>query len=340
MPLVYSVYGLVLCANRPIPGLVALSAAPRVDGQVWLELMPPWLGQTLEVAEQEWFISPYQDERGEPILRVWKLAGGAYFRFLYGDGTEFVIDRCGTQVWATWPDTLTLEDTATYLLGPILGFVLRLRGVICLHASAVVVSDQAVAMLGPAGAGKSTTAAALARRGCTVLSDDVVALSDQSETFLVQPGYPRLRLWPETVNTLYGLSDALPRLTPTWDKRYLDLTQNGYKFQRQPLPLAAIYVLDERCTDPAASFVDAMPASTGLMALVANTYSTSLLDKAMRAQEFELLGRLAARVPLRRLTPHADPGYLANLCDVILDDFQALTTSAHALTEAKRDSYV
>ncbi len=71
------------------------------------------------------------------------------------------------------------------------------------------------------------------------------------------------------------------------------------------------------------------------MALVANTYSTSLLDKAMRAQEFELLGRVVASVPLRRVIPHADPIYLPRLCDVILDDFQTLTPSALAVTDAK-----
>ena len=184
------------------------------------------------------------------------LAGGGYYRLLYSDGTEFIVDRTGTRIWATWPDTLTLEDMATYLLGPVLGFVLRLRGITCLHASAVAIGDQAIAFLGTAGAGKSTAAVAFAERGYPALSDDVAALSDQEHTFFVQPGYPLLRLWPSTIATLYGPMDTLPRLTPTWDKRYLDLTQNGYRFQQEPLPLAAIYILDERRPDPTAPFPD------------------------------------------------------------------------------------
>src|SRR5205085_1986600 len=112
--------------------------------------------------------------------------------------------------------------------------------------SAVALGNRAVALLGPAGAGKSTTAAAFARRGYPLLSDDVVPIWVRDGLFVVPPAYPCLRLWPASVAALYGAADALPPLTPTWDKRCLDLTQGGCRFQQHPLPLAAIYVLGER----------------------------------------------------------------------------------------------
>src|SRR5690348_16585408 len=102
-----------------------------------------------------------------------------------------------------------------------MGFVLRLRGALCLHASSVAVGDSAVALVGLPGAGKSTTAAAFACAGFSVLSDDVVALADEGPQFYVHPGYPRVNLWPDSVQELFGSEDALPRITPTWDKRYL-----------------------------------------------------------------------------------------------------------------------
>jgi hypothetical protein len=256
---------------------------------------------------------------------AWKLADGAYFRLLYSDGTEFVVDRSGTRVWANWPEPLTAEDMATYLLGPVLGFVLRLRGVTCLHASLVAVGERAIALLGPPGSGKSTTTAAFATQGYPVLADDMAPLQDQGDTFLVQPTYPRLRLWPDAVRLLYGSPEALPCLTPSWDKRYVDLTQNGYRFQQKPLPLAAIYFLGEPSADPAAPFIETVPVRTGLITLVTNAYTTHLLDKAMRAREFELLSRVVAGVPVRRvMTPHADGDYLSKLCKSILDDFQGI----------------
>lgn len=334
MPFLYSIFGLQLYSNRPIPALIASPATVEVD--IWVDLAGPRLNDVSEAPLQRFYVSPDRDGGGQPVLTVWKPANGAYFRLCYIDGTEFLVDRRGTCIQAAWPDAVTLDDTLTYLLGPVLGFVLRLRGITCLHASAVVIDDHAIAFVGPAGAGKSTTGAAFAGRGYAVLSDDIVALWDQNNTFLVQPAYPRVHLWLASVQALYGPLDALSRLTPTWEKRYLDLTLNGYRFQRQALPLAAIYILDKRCPNPATPFVEALPAHAGLITLIANTYASSLLDHAMRAQEFELLSRLAARVPVRWVHPHANPAHLSGLLDSILDDFQTLTPLTRALTEPRQ----
>lgn len=321
------VYGLRLQANLRIPGLRISSAARRADVQVRLAMMPAWLNDLLATAKL-WHCSPWQDVDGEAALKTWKLGAVDYFRLLYRDGTSFVVDAGGTEVWADWPDELTLEDTATYLLGPIFGFLLRLRGVTCLHASAIAVDGRAIALIGPPGAGKSTTAAAFTQQGYSVLSEDVVALCDQGGSFLVQPGYPLIRLWPESVRALFGSEDALPPLTPNWDKRYLDLTRNNFSFQRQPLPLAALYLLDERSDDPATPFVESVPLHRSLIELVTNTYTNYLLDQEMRAREFDLLGRLVNHLPLRKLTPHSDPARLPELCQFILDDFRSLGASA------------
>jgi hypothetical protein len=245
----------------------------------------------------------------------------------YGDGTRFLVNRRGSEIWATWPDSLTLDDTLTYLLGPVLGFVLRLRGITCLHASAVAVGDRAIALMGPASAGKSTTAAAFAQMGFPVLADDIVALSERDEIFEVQPAYPQLRLWPESVVRFYGAADALPRLTPTWDKRALDLTQNGCRFLEQALPLAAIYLLAERSTDVAPR-TEGLAGREALLTLVANTYVGYLLDAAMRGQEFASLARLVSGVQVRRIVPADDLAQVTRLCACILDDCEALGCTA------------
>jgi hypothetical protein len=265
------------------------------------------------------YVADYKSECGEPALRVFRVRDGEFYRFCYADETEFVIDKAGTEVWAAWREPLTLADTATYLLGPVMGFVMLLRGVVCLHASAVAIGDQAIALLGPAGSGKSTTAAAFAERGYSVLAEDVVTLDDRGDHFLVRPGYPLIRLWPAAVKALYGSETHLPKLTPNWDKCYLDLNEN---FQREPLRVGAIYHLGERHHDAAAPFVQALDRTAGLMSLVANTYATKLMDKQMRAREFELLTRVVNHVPLRRVTPHADPSLIHALCTRIIADFK------------------
>jgi hypothetical protein len=321
----YSVYGLSLHSNQSIPGLIELKNQPDVDVQVWLDLVPDWLKELVEYKAREWYKSRYQSENGEPILKAWKLGKGEYLRLVYSDRTQFIIERGGNQIWVTWPGELTLEDTATYLLGPILGYVLRLRGVTCLHASAIGVGESAIAFVGIAGAGKSTTAATFAQAGFPVLSDDVLPFLEQEGRFWAQPAYPRVRLWASSVKALYGKADALPYLTPNWDKRYLDLTQVGYQFHPAPLPLAAIYVLSDRIFSPIAPLIEPISTQTGLINLIANTYANTLLDKTMRAQEFDLLSRVVANVPIRRVIANADPVYISKLRELILEDFQTIT---------------
>lgn len=323
-----SAFGLGLHTNLPLAGLSGLQAAHREDVRISLGAMPAFLAVPSCAEWQEYYVSPELEEDGQPGVRVWRLSGGGYFRIGYHDGTVIAVNAQGSRVWASWPEGATVEDTATYLLGPTVGFVLRLRGITCLHASAVVVEDRAIALVGPAGSGKSTTAAVFARLGHPVLTDDVLALVDQGGRFMAQPAYPRVRLWPESVAGLFGSEGALPRITPGWDKRYLDLNDRRFGFQHDPLPLAAIYFLDEDRDYSAPTRIEAVTAQEGLMSLVANTYANYLLDKPMRAREFEVLGRLAERVPLRRLISGADFARLPELCRLIAADSMQVTARA------------
>jgi hypothetical protein len=312
-----SLYGLGVIANSRIPG-VPPSTIESEDIRISFGSLPAWLHRVSATQIETSYVADYKSECGEPALRVFRVLDGNYYRFCYADQTEFVLDEAGTEVWAKWCEPLTLEDTATYLLGPVMGFVMLLRGIVCLHASAVAIGDEAIALLGPAGSGKSTTAAAFAERGYRILAEDVVTLDDRGDHFLVRPGYPCIRLWPAAVEALYGSETHLPKLTPNWDKCYLDLSEN---FQRESLRLAGIYHLGERRHDAAAPFVEALDRADGLMSLVANTYATKLMDKQMRAREFELLTRVLKHVPLRRVTAHADPARIHDLCTRILTDF-------------------
>jgi hypothetical protein len=303
-------FGLRIKSNLPIPGLLVARESNCIDidinfGAAASELLPS---------------SADHNDSDQALYHFRSIRGGAYFRLTYSDGTDFVFDRAATKLWASWRAPLTLEDTATYLLGPVFGFILRRRGAACLHASAVAIGGRAIALVGAAGAGKSTTAAALARLGLPVLCDDVLALRQRGEKFFVEPAYPRLRLWPEAVTMLCGAPDALPRLTPSWEKRYLDLSQAPQRFQAQALPLGALYFLAERTDCADAPRILPLSKRDGLLRAIANTYSNLQIDDAPRAREFAVLGRLVKQIRVRQIQPHRDPGKLGDLCHKILDD--------------------
>jgi hypothetical protein len=323
------VYGLRIETNIPLPGCHLQSHPDETDLRILLKQEKSACPSPLLVPPSEFsYVSPHQDVQGQEVLRVGLLAGGQYFGFFYSDGARFAVEREGREILAHWPEGYTLEDACTYLVGPVIAFVLRLRGVTCLHASAIAVGDRAIALMGAPGAGKSTTAAAFAHRGFPVLSDDVVALSDRGDHFLVQPGYPRVNLWPDSVRTLCGSEDALPHITPTWGKRYLPLGENGHSFGSKPLRLGAIYILSEREVDPSGQAVEEFSGSEAFVNLVCNTYLNYLLDARMRKMDFEVLGRVAAAVPVRRVRPAKDPARVFDLCERIADDARQLAQLA------------
>jgi hypothetical protein len=320
------IYGLHIRANLPIAGVPEVPAIANREIDIdlnWGEF-PGWLRELLEQEPAEYYVSPWRDEAGEPHLKVYTLAAGNYFHFQYQErqeGVEFACDSQGKRVWGAWTGDLTLEYAALYFLGPILGFLLRQRGTTCLHASCLAVGEEALAIVGVSGAGKSTTAAALSARGFPVLSDDVLPLIEKEGAFYGIPGYPRLRLWPESVEVLCGHREAQPQLAPNYDKRYLALSPDN--FSLRPLPLRAIYFLDWSSEGDTPAII-ACPPAEGFMSLVANTYRNELLDKEMRQQEFVCLSRLSNRVALRRISAYRDLAKLSLLCDLILQDFESL----------------
>ncbi len=321
----YAVYGLSLCADTPIPGLFLDDESDSHDIFVHLDGVPA----SADIDPQFDHVSKVVDDGGESLLRVARCTNPSGLYFRYSDDTAFLITDSGSEIWAEWRPPLTLEDTSTYLLGPMLGFVLRLRGVLNLHASVVEVDGQALGFMGAAGAGKSTLAAAFAQKGFPVLSDDILALDSCNSAFFARPGYPRLRLWPDSAKALFGAANALPRLTPNWDKRYLALDAEPFRFTSKPRPLGAIYVLDDGAQAQPPSPVEPMSARDAMLALLKENAQGMLLSNADRAWEFAQIAELVKRVPVKRLCADHKSRFPADLADAILEDFSSNLAPAH-----------
>jgi hypothetical protein len=313
----YSVCGLGLQVNVSIAALKGLPEPRRADVRVTLGSLPADLDRACAAAACDYFTE--LDDLGEPWMRVARLLDGRYYRLAYSAGITVVVDAGGDHVWVTWEPSSTEEDAAAHLLGSALGFVLRLRGITCLHASAVAIGDRAIALVGPSGNGKSSTAAAFARLGYPVLTDDLAALCEATDRIRIQPALPRVHLWPESAQSMFGSSESLPRITPGWDKRRLDL--DGDAFQCESLPLAAIYFLGERTPTCAAPSIEAVSPAAALIELVSDSHATEFVGRRQRAQEFGVLARLLGEVPSRRVTPGAELAHVPELCEAIVRDF-------------------
>lgn len=323
IPLSYSyrAYGLGINSSCRVAGL---PASPLQPGEVDLEVQdgpePPWAAKLLALPTR--ILSHRSEPAGspDPSFVLCQCGEREGYELAYSDGTRFVVDGAAARVWGTYQLPLTAEDMATYFLGPVLGFVLRRRNTVCLHASGVEIQRHSICFCGDAGSGKSTTAAAMALRGLPAIAEDIVALEESGGEFRAVPGYPRICLWPDSVRMLLDREDALPQLTPVWDKCFLELDGRRAKFSRAKLPLGAIYLFAPRSDEQGAPRIEKISAREALLELVRNTYMNWVLDREQRAAEFDFLCRVVQQVPVRRITPHSKPEKIAKLCDLIERD--------------------
>jgi hypothetical protein len=135
-----------------------------------------------------------------------------------------------------------------------------------------------------------------------------------------------VNLWTESVQALFGPNANLPLISPSWDKHFMPLDQES-QFEKRSLPLGAIYVLQARKAGLVAPIVENLTGTEAFLAVLGNTYMNHLPDPKMRSREFEVLGRVLAQVPVRRVRTSADSSMLFDLCETIASDVRALLPS-------------
>lgn len=328
----YRAYGLGFVSSVEIAALEpALPPLIKPDLKLELGSLPEWARFGSSLSGHILSRRPEVPDTGDPSFVLTEHGTAEYYQLAYSDGTQFIVDGRAERIWGTFRPPLTLEDLVTYFLGPVMGFVLRLRHITSLHASCVEISGKGVALCGEAGFGKSTTAAALALREFPVVGEDIVPVKPAEDGYVAIPGYPRICLWPDSVATLLGSAQALPLLTPVWEKRFLALDGARARFSGKELPLGVIYMFAHRSVQESAPLLQPMSPREALLELVQNTYMNWLLDRQQRAVEFEFLAQLVQRVPVRRLVPHSDPKKISDLCHLIVTDAQSLLKTAPAI---------
>jgi HPr Serine kinase C-terminal domain len=303
----FRAFGLRIESDTPIAGLPVASAAPA-DLRIHMGSLPPEFDAAANAVRAVW-----RSDDDADAVTLHATGDDAWMILAYADGTRFAIRPSGSEIWAVWPDSGSAESTATYLLGPVIGFALRLRGLTCFHASCVVIEDHAILLAGPAGIGKSSTAAALALRGHRVIGDDIAVVEARDDRWVVYPAVPGVRLWDDMVDTLMGRPDALPLMAAGWEKRQLDLRTSRAGFSADTaFRLGAIYLLES--TRSASPPAERLTGRDALVALVGTTYANVLLSARLRRAEFLELSALVQQVPVWRVVvPEAARG-LAEFC--------------------------
>ena len=296
----YRAYGLEIGSELPLPEL----PAGRRHSDTWIRFgKVKWPGPIDQNLPYNFLV----DENS--IYLSWQEAG----RFLIREGREIIVD----------PLLGIDEAIIRLLLAGILGVLLYQRGVLTIHASVVAIDNEsAVAFLGDKGWGKSTLAAALHTQGHSFLSDDLLAIDFKpARPPEVRPGFPQLKLWPDSVYCLGGDATRLARLHPDFEKRASPVTRN---FACNAFALRSLYVLSHGTTVG----LEALPVQSALTEVVRHSQATRFLrDQGNAPRHFLQCAKLVNEVPLYQLRRPNDLNHVSDLCTLIEEHCHTSTLS-------------
>jgi hypothetical protein len=280
---VYSVYGRRLGSDIPLPELATVGGESDFL----------FRRGALAIGAERWFeIWPQPD--GRPWIRGMKVSCG--YRVRYEDRGDFLLDVDTRSI--TFDDALCVcpaEMMRHFLLDQVVPLMLSLDAPV-LHASSVVIAGEMTAFIGPGGAGKSTIAVALARRGHALGSDDGLLLRREGDRWLGVPAYAGARLWPDSAAVV-----AAGELTTADGAAARKLrVRDGLPFASGPFPLTRLYVIDP---SPAISIrFEPLTARAALMELVQQTYRLALDDRDALASQFDVLADVVTRLSAWRVS--------------------------------------
>jgi hypothetical protein len=238
---------------------------------------------------------------------------------------EFLISADARRIDYLPLDAATEESLTTYLLGQVLSFSLLSRGSEPLHATAVVIDDEAIAFLGDCGYGKSTLGAAFLAHGFPILTDDLLALEPRDGRWLAHAGPPRLKLFPSVAKKILARADGVP-LNAGTSKLLLPLSTA--EAISRPIPLKAIYVLPGPGRPRTRIGITALQGQKAFLEITRGAFNLIRIDRARLTSQFDTATRLARDVPVRRLTYPRRLSVLDDVCEAVIADAE-LISRAH-----------
>ncbi|HOF40547.1 MAG TPA: hypothetical protein PLD73_10765 [Candidatus Hydrogenedentes bacterium] len=299
----YTAYGVALDSEVELPELRTRLTSDRKEPDLHLRLC-----SVPALPNEDGRAFCYYDYDADGALAFYSRPEG---RFLYRGGREIHLEPAPEMA----PTTLRL-----YILGAGLNIALFQRGLWVFHGSVVCIDGKAAAFLGHPHAGKTTIAAALHRRGHTLLSDDVLAIRMTEDGPLALPGFPRFKLWPDSAGALGVESETLPRIKEDTDKRSCAVAR---RFREEPAPLTNVYILNE---GPELEMTRQVPKQAQLDLIPywdLSKFGLAFLQGPRMGACFLQCGGLAKQASVSVLTRTTDLADLPRLAEMIEDDVAA-----------------
>lgn len=238
---------------------------------------------------------------------------------------------------------------------------LEFRGIPCIHANAITLDENAILAIAPSRTGKSTLTSHLLQHDFKLMTDDMAAIypsaqrADDQVKFEIYPSWPKVRLWPDMLNSLVGMEvDNLSSLkhedvdkslenkelksnesflgnqrkTPVHQKfaKYeIEFEADSKIWETTPKPLKAIYYLERLKSENSSCSISPISPSTGLMILLQN----SMLADAYRSMGIEMerlacLAKITETIPIFKISYASGLDNLDNVSHKLKEHLQSL----------------
>jgi len=209
----------------------------------------------------------------------WQRQGDAIL--LCVPGLARYLIRGGDAITVALEDGALARDASVFVLGTSLGMILHQRGLLVLHGSAVARDGRALVLLGRSGAGKSTAAAALCRKGFSFVTDDVcVVRTDAGGMPLVLPDGRQLKLWQPSIDALELTDRRGEVVRETFEKYFV---APGATVGEPPV-LEAIYLL-RKSRPPFEDGIEALSVPDAMRMIEREAYRPALRRQLSSPQE-------------------------------------------------------
>ncbi|WP_420149624.1 serine kinase [Spirosoma sp.] len=224
--------------------------------------------------------------------RIW-LDWGKLGQFMALGGSKLIVD-------------LTTSDESLlslFTMSEAFGLLLFQRGDFLLHGSAMQLNGKGVIFLGEPGAGKSTTVAAFANKGVSIMSDDMVCIriNETGIPYLI-PAFPQIKIWGKSVDGLQLTKTNLDRVREGVNKFSW---HESVSFEEKAVPLERIFVLAP--ASPSETTLQEVPKSQRPVELLSYfPLPESLLQGEALKKHFEKSVTIAQKVALYKLSRPAN----------------------------------
>jgi hypothetical protein len=300
-------YGLRIRSEIPLPARPAIEAGACPDleivyGPTTGRLTEPPPGRVLAYykhSPNEWY-SFNQSPEGTFVLR-------------FADICDFVVDASLRRAEVRQGIEAKRALVPVFAAGALPAFVLVMSGQPVLHASAVDIGGQVLAVVGRSGMGKSTMATLLCQAGAGLVTDDVLRLTPAPA--------PRCYVGPDELRLRSGASTLAREFESPPDSRE---TEDGRSALRAPLspsellPLAAIVIPfpDRNATMPEVRRLD---PTQSCLALLACPRLLGWQSPEEHAGQFRLMAEVSKAVPIYEARVPWGPPFLPNVAAELIE---------------------